>query len=114
MKTPEELAEECRNKNFNYCDIENNFEEAEAAIVYAIVAEEIRKAFLSGYAAAQRWISVEEELPPIHTAVLLTSGLKIYFGERQNDPNSVWYVIGDDWTGNDFTYWLPLPPLPTK
>ena len=84
MKTPEELAEECRNKNFNYCDIENNFEEAEAAIVYDI------------------------------TAVLLTSGLKIYFGERQNDPNSVWYVIDDDWTGNDFTYWLPLPPLPTK
>lgn len=121
MKTLEELADEYRYVNFNYRDVQNNFEPAESAVVYAIVAEEIRKAFIAGYAAANRWISVEEELPTYDKNIWLfcifnypklenKMRLACWNPSRKKFECAYMSEIIEDYV----THWMPIPAMPTE
>jgi len=99
MKTPEELAvDHYYNSAINVrSDIPQHLHEDFQA--------EIEEAFLAGYAAANRWISVEEELPE--------EGQKILALEK-GDPIVTWFYDKECWEDMSITHWLPIPALPEK
>lgn len=64
------------------------------------------------------WISVDERLPEIETAVLVTDGLRVgesilvgvmHWDEPTFAEPGAW---GRRWIGNRVTHWMPLPDLP--
>lgn len=96
MKTPEELA-------FKYARDSCKFYEA-------------RDGFLAGYAAANRWIPVEEDLPPLNKLVIVSA--------KSVPPTYGWFD-GGFWAINDepdysktkidyVTFIERWQPLPTK
>jgi hypothetical protein len=56
---------------------------------------------------ARRWISVQEQLPPVNTAVLTR-----WRGETFSVD---WRFPSGEWTTGAFvTHWMPLPPPPKE
>jgi hypothetical protein len=56
---------------------------------------------------AQRWISVQEQLPPVNTAVLTR-----WRGETFSVD---WRFPSGEWTTGSFvTHWMPLPQPPME
>ena len=118
MKTPEELADEEISK------VEN---------IQSAMTEDwqtfCKRMFLAGFAAANRWISVEEELPDQGVAVLAIRAIppkKIcspllgpnYFTDRYPCIVNGTYIHQERQFPEDsninVTHWQPLPPLPNK
>lgn len=120
MKTPEELAEE--HIKFQWGELWPRFDE----LTQEMITDVAMKAFLAGYAAANRWRSVERELPADGAIVLTLSE----DGQRISSLNTNTWNNGHtsrDWKNEGMdscgccdrynekiTHWLPLPPLPTK
>ena len=93
MKTKEELAKE-------YAE---SFQENDYTI-------ETESAFIAGFEAAQKWITVEDELPKESRFVFVLSDV----GDAY-----VTYFLGGVFTPVHpirfkITHWLPIPKLPTK
>lgn len=106
MKTPEELADEWLSKEFW-----DAIEDRESSLA--------KKVFLAGYAAANRWISVEEELP-IDTQVLVlyrreSNGFRFIgidiTSSYGDDKNDFWMHCEN---GDKVTHWQPIPAIPTE
>lgn len=110
MKTPEELAEQ----------YVRDYHRSEIKCLY------VKEGYLAGYAAANRWIPVEEELPPEDTCESENTILVIYFNSIEigkieytsTDPGQFHFtsMSGDyiDRADKVITDWMPLPPLPNK
>jgi len=118
MKTPEELAEEYKNK-IAQRDIYAMGTLSQRELDY------LKEAFLAGYqAATPQWISVKDRLPEEDIAVLV-------YGQVLNDPPDVigvrrryngdqeWKHTWESEDGfiyreDDVTHWMPLPKPPEK
>ena len=113
MKTPKELAEEY----------------AKPLSKQGLPYIRLKDAFLAGYAAANRWIPVEEELPDQGLRVLAIRAIppkKIcspllgpdYFTDRYICIVNGTYIHQErqfpDDSNINVTHWQPLPPSPTK
>lgn len=71
-----------------------------------------------------KWISVEDRLPELHSGVLIVVSSGAYtwvqHGEYDDDGagNRAWYVYDEElnaielWDDHIITHWRPLPPLP--
>ena len=84
-----------------------------------------KETFLAGYAAANRWISVEEELPKENGTYLVLAhevGFQFVLEPAIAEyTNGRWLVDTSFISGRDYDvdpiqlgYWMPLPPLPNK
>lgn len=114
MKTPEELADEYINAClYEYCKGNN--------------AINNRQFFLAGYAAANRWISVEEELPERDGEYLVSSQygktskpllsiLRVATFSTSNESriNTEGFLYTDGSIDFNVTHWMPLPPIPNE
>ena len=101
MKTPEEMAEK-------YLDQDK----VASAAINRDAEDLVKDAFIDGYKAAQRWISVKDRLPEYTPMVLAmcTDGYELaYYG-----------MYGQGWTNTlgtehlNVTHWHPLPAPPKE
>ena len=115
MKTPDELAD----RYYDTCEFIGR------------VPDVIKQAFLSGYAAANRWISVEEELPEREgeylvysqfgrtecCTKLLLSRLRVAFFSMNDESRIVTtegFLYPDGCIDFNISHSMPLPPLPNE
>jgi hypothetical protein len=75
--------------------------------------EAIINAFLAGAAAAQEWIPVERELPPLSGWYLVLGGCAEPNVSISFYDNSDWFVCEAVWHMG-VTHWMPLPAAPGK
>ena len=106
MKTPEELADEYIEKKWGWLKKSQAKGEWNTQSTYSY-----RDAFLAGYAAANRWISVEEELPEVEQECLTLDSDTAYLDRR---VSLNFFYDKECWDHMLITHWQPLPPLPTK
>lgn len=104
MKTKEQLAEE-------YAKEQKNIRLFGQRVCRNISIEERQEdAFIAGHEAAQRWISVDDELPQNITTVLVCGNsmrTTALFEDGFFYPD--FGVVG-----SIITHWLPIPKLPTE
>lgn len=111
MKTPDELAD----RYYDTCEFIGR------------VPDVIKQAFLAGYAAANRWISVEEELPERDGEYLVSSQygktskpllsiLRVATFSTSNESriNTEGFLYTDGSIDFNVTHWMPLPPIPNE
>lgn len=103
MKTPEELAEECKNK----------IAQRDIYAMGTLTQREqdyLKQAFLAGdQAAAPQWISVKERLPEAEQRVVIFDR-----GQFSVSYLTVWghWAIEQQDVMKEPTYWMPLPKPP--
>ena len=103
MKTIEELADA----------LEFTFEQK-----YSVLSEyEIyRKGIEVGLRAAQRWISIEEDLPEINETVLMKNSFGCYGVGKWDGRDWTFYTIEgvaelSNWISKECTHWRPIELL---
>lgn len=87
-KTPEEMAEE-------YAEL------------MSFDVRGHQRGFLTGYKAAQQWISVKDRLPDDGVEVIVVKDGKSYPAWHETGPFG-WSV------GGKVTHWMPLPEAPKE
>jgi hypothetical protein len=72
----------------------------------------LRKAYERG-ANRNAWISVDVELPPVFTRVLVTDGKEVHEAHRNTRTGEWcgWHTLGDEYL-DTITAWQPLPQPP--
>lgn len=121
MKTAEELAEKYLAKLTKQYIDQANLYKTEWSKMFAF--NDVLRAFVAGYAAAQRWIPVTERLPEEDGERVLVYPVGKYYGEvltfckypRQGDgvkANSFIWTCEGITHMEDITHWLPLPAAP--
>ena len=112
-KTPEEMAEECKNK-IAQRDIHAMGTLSQRELDY------LKEGFLAGYqAAAPQWISVKERLPKLWNDYLAFGyGPTIpasCFVAVYDPKSNKWYDMHTDWDWSDvITHWQELPEPPKE
>lgn len=74
-------------------------------------AEEALRRFQLAIAHKPRWISVEERLPEIRKAVLITDGIDVGTGWMNQGWWNTWFT---DIRRDEVTHWMPLPEPPEE
>ena len=104
MKTIEQQAEE-------YAKQQKIKRTQGQSVAVCIKNEDLQfDAFIAGYEAAKKWISVEEELPQNITTVLVCGNSMRTTALFQDG----FFYPDFEVVGNIVTHWLPIPKLPTK
>jgi hypothetical protein len=76
------------------------------------IHEMLRKAYIAG-ANRNAWISVDVELPPVFTRVLVTEGKEVHEAHRNTRTGEWcgWHTLGDEYLDTVIAWQqLPQPP----
>ena len=93
MKIIEEAIEDIKKHLIALCEAPN-YEEANYATGYiAAIDEKTSELFKAGVEFAQKWISIEDELPQYYQTVLADNGEYITVIARVSDGNEDFYPI---------------------
>ena len=93
MKTIEEAIEDIKKHLIDLCEAPNYKEDNYAAGYIAAIDEKTSELFKAGVEFAQRWISIEDELPQYYQTVLADNGEYMAVVAKVSDGNEEYYPI---------------------